>query len=326
MKRSFAMLSVVIGSGLFIYIIKQTGLEEIGQRLKQVRAGFLLILLISGFRYLTRSLSWFQCITPDRRDVGFWTLWRARLAGEAMGDLTVGPVVAEPLRLVALGERLALSSRVSSLAVENVTYTASSCVMVMIGGITLLTNVGLHGSLHTALLATLGGVVLVMLSSILAIRRRLKITSGIASLAGYFFCNVASMDKMRLKLARLSYIENYLYDFFAKRPVDFLLVMLCHTGFHLAGVAEVFVTMRLIGAEVSFTTALLMESVNRAINIAFVFVPALVGVDELSTRELAELMGFDGSLGVTLAIIRKIRMFFWVGIGLFFLGAVRRKS
>jgi hypothetical protein len=131
---------------------------------------------------------------------------------------------------------------------------------------------------------------------------------------------------MRMKLARLSYLEKYVYDFFAKRAADFLLVMLCQIGFHLAGVAEIFVTMKLIGAEVPFTTSLLMESVNRAINIAFVFVPALVGVDELSTRELAELMGFDGSLGVTLAIIRKIRMFFWIGIGLFFLGATRRKS
>jgi hypothetical protein len=133
-----------------------------------------------------------------------------------MGDLTVGPVVAEPLRLVALGERLALSSGVSSL--------------------------------------------------------------------------------------------------------------LCQIAFHLAGVSEIFVAMKLIGAEVPFTTALLMESVNRAINMAFVFVPALVGVDELSTRELADLMGFDGSLGVTLAIIRKIRTFFWIGIGLFFLEATKRKS
>src|SRR5215813_3561241 len=121
MKRSLATLSVLIGSGLFIYIIRQTGLEVIGKRLEQVRAGFLLILLISGFRYITRSLSWLRCMTPDLRDIGFWTLWRARLAGEAMGDLTVGPVVAEPLRLVALGERLALSSGVSSLAVENIT-------------------------------------------------------------------------------------------------------------------------------------------------------------------------------------------------------------
>ena len=69
-----------------------------------------------------------------------------------------------------------------------------------------------------------------------------------------------------------------------------------------------------------------MESVNRALNIAFVFVPAMVGVDELGTRELAKVLGFDGSFGVALAIIRKIRMFFWIGIGLIFLAAARRKK
>ncbi|HMY76752.1 MAG TPA: hypothetical protein PLQ88_33340, partial [Blastocatellia bacterium] len=85
------------------------------------------------------------------------------------------------------------------------------------------------------------------------------------------------------------------------------------------GVAEIYVTMKLIGADLSLATAFLMESVNRALNIAFVFVPALVGVDELGTRELAKVLGFDGSFGVALAVIRKIRMFFWIGVGLLFL-------
>jgi hypothetical protein len=81
----------------------------------------------------------------------------------------------------------------------------------------------------------------------------------------------------------------------------------------------------LIGVDLSVVTAFLMESVNRALNIAFVFVPALVGVDELGTRELAKVLGFDGSFGVALAIIRKIRMFFWIGVGLIFLAAARKK-
>ena len=97
-------------------------------------------------------------------------------------------------------------------------------------------------------------------------------------------------------------------------------------SFHLAGVAEIFVTMKLIGADLTFATAFLMESVNRALNIIFLFVPAMVGVDELGTRELAKVLGFDGTFGVALAIIRKIRMFFWIAVGLIFLAAARKKK
>jgi Lysylphosphatidylglycerol synthase TM region len=324
MRRLVPIVSTTIGFVLFIYVIKQTGLEEIGQRLRQLGAGFLLILLISAVRYLTRSLSWLWCITPEKRTIGFWNLWRARLAGEALGDLTVGPIVAEPLRLIALGDRLELSSGVSSLALENLTYAASSCVMVMVGAVALLKNFGLHQSLRTAMLAALAAVVLVVLSSSLVIARRWRIESVAGGLIS-FLIRDAAREKIRTKLVYIRDLENYIFDFFRERPADFLLVMLCHVAFHVAGIAEIFVTMRLIGAHLAVTTAFLMETVNRAINIAFVFIPALVGIDELSTRELAKVLGFDGSFGVAVAVIRKIRMFFWIGIGLLCLGRSRKK-
>jgi hypothetical protein len=325
MRPLVSIVSTTIGFVLFIYVIKQTGLEEVGQRLRQVGGGFLLILLISAVRYLTRSLSWLRCLTPEKRTIGFWNLWRARLAGEALGDLTVGPIVAEPLRLVALGDRLELSSGVSSLALENLTYAASSCVMVLVGAVALLTNFGLHESLRTAMLAALAALVLVALSSSLVIARRWKIGSVAGVLLSFLIRDAARGEEIRTKLVYIRDLENYIFDFFRKRPADFLVVMLCHVAFHVAGIAEIFVTMKLIGAHLAVTTAFLMETVNRAINIAFVFIPALVGIDELSTRELAKVLGFDGSLGVTVAVIRKIRMFFWIGIGLLCLGRSRKK-
>ena len=325
-SRLLAILSAIIGLALFIYVIRQTGLEEIGGRLRQLGAGFLLILAISAFRYLTRSLSWLRCISPEDRRVGFWTLWRARLAGEAIGDLTAGPLVAEPLKALVLGDKISLASRVHSLSVENITYTVSSCVMVMAGAIALLTSFGLAGSLRMAMLASLAAVIVVIVASVIVIGRRWKLGSGIATLlVQWLIRDEAKRATLEAKIVHLAELEEYIFDFFAKRPADFFLVILCQMSFHLAGVTEIYVTMNLIGANLSFATAFLMESVNRALNIAFVFVPAMVGVDELGTRELAKVLGFDGSFGVALAIIRKIRMFFWIGVGLVFLAAARKK-
>lgn len=326
-SRLLAIVSAVIGLALFIYVIQQTGLEEIGARLRQLGAGFVLILAISAFRYLTRSLSWLRCISPEDRHVGFWTLWRARLAGEAIGDLTAGPLVAEPLKAIVIGDKLSLASRVSSLTVENITYTVSSCVMVMAGAIALLTSFGMAGSLRVAMRISLAAVVVVIVASVIVIGRRWKLGSGAATLlARLLIRDEAKRLKLESKIFHLAELEEYIFDFFAKRPLDFFLVILCQMSFHLAGVTEIFVTMKLIGAHLSFATAFLMESVNRALNIAFTFVPAMVGVDELGTRELAKVLGFDGSFGVALAIIRKIRMFFWIGIGLIFLAAARKKK
>lgn len=326
-SRLLAIISALVGLALFIYIIEQTGLGEIWSRVQELGAGFLLILAISAFRYLARSLSWLRCLSPEDRGVGFWALWRARLAGEAIGDLMFGPVVAEPLKAIALGGKVSLSSRVSSLAVENISYTFSSCLMVMAGAVALLANFGLQESLRTAMSAALAVVALIIVASVAVIGRRWKLGSGVAYwLNQKLIPNEATRVRLAVKITHLSELEDYIFNFFARRPADFFIVMLCQMTFHLSGIAEIYVTMNLIGAGLGLAKAFLMESVNRAINIAFVFVPALVGVDELGTRELAKVLGFDGSFGVALAIVRKIRMFFWIGIGLIFLAASRKKQ
>ncbi len=326
-SRLLAIISAVIGLALFIYVLHQTGLGEIWANIQKLGAGFLLILVISSSRYLSRTAAWLRCMTPAERRVGFWALWRARLAGEAIGDLTFGPVVAEPLRLVALGDKLSLSTGVSSLTVENIAYTVSSCLMVMAGAAALLANFGLQESVRAAMLAALAVVSLLVAAAVVVINRRWKLGSGLASrLASLLVCDEAKRAKIEAKIAHLCELEEYVFDFYSRRPLDFLLVALCELAFHCAGVLEIYATLRLVGVDLTPATAFMLESVNRAINIAFIFVPALVGVDEMLTKLLTETLQLGGIVGVTLAIVRKIRMFFWIGIGLVFLAAAQKRN
>src|SRR5262245_25847625 len=78
--RLLAFVSAIIGLALFIYVINRTGLNEIRMRVNSLGAGFLLILAVSSIRYLSRSFAWLRCMAPGDRKVGFWSLWRARVA------------------------------------------------------------------------------------------------------------------------------------------------------------------------------------------------------------------------------------------------------
>src|SRR5262245_25047218 len=218
-SRLLAFGSALIGLALFIYVIKQTGLSEIASNLRAIGGGFLLILAVSSTRYLSRSLAWLRCMNPEERRVGFWALWRARLAGEAVGDLTFGPVVAEPMRLFALGDKLSLSSGISSLAVENIAYTVSSCLMVMGGAVALLASFGLNESMRAAALIALILVFMLVAVSVVAIKRRWKFASGALST----LANIVAPDGPRRswaesKIDRLRELEDYVFDFYAKRP------------------------------------------------------------------------------------------------------------
>ena len=94
--------------------------------------------------------------------------------------------------------------------------------MVMAGAVALLTNFGLAGSLRTAMSASLAAVVIVILTSVIVIGRRWKLGSGIAALlAGWLIPDKARREKLAGKIAYLSALEDYIFDFFAKRPADF---------------------------------------------------------------------------------------------------------
>lgn len=317
--RLIAVVSAIIGTALFVYVLAQTGASEIWHNITNLGAGLLIILLISSIRYLARSYAWLRCTSvgerAGERAVGFSALLRARIAGEAIGDLTFGPVVAEPMRIVALGNRLSVSSGVSSLAVEHISYAMTSSLMVAAGSILLLAGIGLSGSLRTAMILSLLLVLSVIVVFVLLICRRVKLGS---MLLGRLL-NKNLKNAFSGKLAYLSQLEEYVFDFFSTRPKDFFLLIASHAVFHLAGILEIYATLKLIGFDISLTNAFILESVNRTINIMFTFVPALIGVDEAGSGLVAASLGIGATAGVSLAIIRKIRMFFWIALGLVFL-------
>ena len=61
---------------------------------------------------------------------------------------------------------------------------------------------------------------------------------------------------------------------------------------------------------------MLFEALNRVITVVFKFVPFRVGVDEASSGALAPLLGMNPVVGVSLAVVRKVRNLFWAGIGM----------
>lgn len=322
-SRALTVCSLVIGLALFILVIRKTGWHEIAERVRALGAGFLLILLISAVRQMARTLAWLCCLTPADRTVGLLALLKARLAGDAIGDLTTaGPLIAEPLKVVTLGDRLSIDARIASLAVENLAYAVSSCVLLLAGTIALLAFFTVDDSLRLASLIALGIVVLVLVGSIVVVRARVPLLSGLSTV---LLCAIGRETQWQARLTRLREQENYVFDFYSQRPLDFLLVAGCEISFHAAGVLEVFMTLYLIGSVPTLVVAFILETVNRAINIVFAFVPAMIGVDEAGTGLLAGTLGLGTTAGVTVALVRKARMFFWIVLGLIFL-AVRRKE
>lgn len=320
-SRALSIISLLIGIALFIYLLRQTGISEIAARVQTLGAGFLLILAISAVRQLARSYAWLRCMSDDERSIGLWAVLRARLAGDALADLTAaGPVLGEPIKIAQLKNKLHLTALASSLAVENLTYALSSGLLVLAGTLTLLAVFAVADNIRAASWLALLIVSVALLSLSLGLHRRWRVVSLLVSLASRVFPRAAVL------LPRVLELENYVFDFYTKRRSDFLIVALCDLTFHFAGVVEIYITLQLIGYPATIVTAFILEAVNRVINIVFAFVPAMVGVDEAGTGLLTNTLGLGTAAGVTLAIIRKARMLVWIGLGIVILGTKQKAN
>ena len=81
-------------------------------------------------------------------------------------------------------------------------------------------------------------------------------------------------------------------------------------AFHVAAVAEVWLVLRLLpgGAQATLLDAFLLESTGRFVMIAFKFVPYRLGIDEAGSGAVAQVLGLNPATGVTLALVRRLRI------------------
>ncbi|HKR01583.1 MAG TPA: lysylphosphatidylglycerol synthase transmembrane domain-containing protein [Pyrinomonadaceae bacterium] len=315
------IIFALLGLLLFAYFVWKSDTGEITRGIKNLGAGFLLVLAISAIRYVVRTLGWTLCFTGEQR-LRFRDAFRAYIVGDAMGNLTpLGLVASEPTKAALVRDRVPLVVAISALAVQNLFYSLSVALFILSGIVALLLSFPLTPGLRLMSLISLGVVCAIILIGFVIYRMRWKfISAAFERLRRNRFGRRFLKEKQK---ESTSAVEDTLYNFYSRNKTRCALIMLLEVCFHLAGVLEVFVTLSFISdVQPTFMAAYVLESVNRIINVVFKFVPLRAGVDEAGSSWVTKVLKFGVATGTTLAIIRKARVICWTALGVAFL--VRR--
>jgi len=316
-SRRFAPLGIIfglLGLLLFAYFVSRAGVGEILSNIQRLGAGFVLILAVSSTRYIVRALAWTRCIEPPYR-LPFRDAFAARLMGDALGNIIpfVSVAVSEPSKAVFVKDRVPLMVGLSALAIENIFYALTVALFIFSGTATLLLTFSLPKGLRYASIGALMTVVIIVPLGYLVLRQQAKFLSGAA---GFLESRGIARSAMVKIKPRAEVLEERIYGFYNRGQHGLLSILLLELVFHLAGVAEIYVTLLYISPVApSVRQAFILESVNRIINVAFKFVPLRAGVDEGGTGQVSKVLGLAKATGVTLAIVRKARDIFWSTIG-----------
>ena len=311
------LIAAAAGIALFVYFVRRAGVAEVAAGAGRLGWAFAAVAALGGLRLAARALAWRSCLDrPHRLTRGH--AFRAMVAGDTLGNLTpLGPLVGEPAKTLFAGDREPAARTLPALAVENLFFTLSAALVVAGGAMALAFRLGPADTRWTAGAVLVGALVLLVGAVHGVIWRRLHPAGALldavvrrapaaGGLAGW-------ADGVRRA-------EDRVHDLYPRSPRRLAAVAGWELGFHGLAVLEIHLVLAFVSdVPPTLLDAFVLESANRLLAAAFKAVPLRIGVDEAGTAAVAGLLGFGGTTGVTLAIVRKARMLVWMTAGVLLL-------
>lgn len=317
LRRTLLNLTLaLIGAALLVITVQRVGWMNVQASIAAIGWWYPAVIGLAGLRFGARSRAWQVCAGGER--LGFARAFGATIAGDALGNLTpFGLLASEPAKVYYVTDRVATVRAVASLAAENAFYTASVLAMIGAGAITFFSLVDIPPALQLGAQGVLVAVLAGAVVAVWALRQQPAILSRVASAVARWTGRAATAPD------RLREIEVHFYAVL-RWPVSRIAhAFLWEAVFHAAAVAEVFLVLRLlpVGRPITLVDAFVLETTGRLITVAFKFVPYRLGVDEAGSAVVARALAMDPTVGVALALVRRLRILFWNALGLLLLAA-----
>ncbi|QQR79554.1 MAG: flippase-like domain-containing protein [Deltaproteobacteria bacterium] len=139
---------------------------------------------------------------------------------------------------------------------------------------------------------------------------------------GLFDKIVRLLQKLKIKnfsdeaRKKIQDVDRYVGDFYRKDKLLFLGCFLLHFLGRLVGVVEVYMIAQFLGVPMGPWEALFFSAVIPATNMVGSIVPGTIGVLEGVVSTLFLALHWSAADALVLQMVRRIRAFFWIGVGM----------
>ena len=303
------IVTVVAGAALFAIVLWTFGAAEVWDGIVRLRWWVLVIIAIGGLRFLARAAAWSACVEPPHR-LSILDAFKGVVAGDMIGNITpLGPVLGEPAKAAYAKGATPAGVVLTALAIETFVYSLSAAAMIAAGTLALLFAFDPPAGLRVAGEVVVGVIFLLFLIAMGVLWRQPAVLSRMMPMFGAR--GTARADKVRA-------FEQQVYTFASRRGWVVAAVIACELSFHALGVLEAHLTLTLLsptGEPPPVLTSFILETFNRLFAVIFKFIPYQAGAGELGSGAVTEVLGLGATMGVTVSVIRKIRMLAWALVG-----------
>jgi hypothetical protein len=300
----------IVGVGLLVFTVQRVGgWPAIVEGIASVGWWFVAVVLLGAFRMVCRTRAWMICANDPQ--LRFGDAFSAWLVSDAVGNLTpLGLLASEPTKVLMVRAKISTITSIASVTIENIFYTASVLVVLLSGTWLFLQLANVPQGLEQAAELIIVLIAIAAMAGIWIARSRPALLSKLAP----FISKIAGQSHAPAETIRE--VERQIYAVPQWPLVRIARVTMWEAAFHVAAVAEVWLVLTLLIPDITLGESFLLESAGRLVTVAFKFVPYRLGIDEAGSGAVAIALGLPPATGVTLALVRRLRIIVLNAVGL----------
>ena len=282
----------------------------------------LLILLPSLLMYALEALGWRITLGRHAASVTFWRLFAIRTAGELVNMTTPTAYAGgEPLKAYLLKPHgVPIVDGLSSVVTAKTTMTIAEVAFILLGIGLAFGSVGPAGpGDHALLAASVSAGLLLVATAIFVTLQHRGLFTGLLGVLRRCRIRVEFLESREDKLRAL---DRTILDFYSRSRRRFLLSTGVFFLGWLAEALEVYAILYYLGGPVDPLSAISIGALSVFIKGGTFFIPGSVGAQEGGNLLLLVAFGYTDLIGITFALVRRLRELVWIGIGLLCLAAM----
>ena len=301
--RKAQMIIVAAALVLFAWVISHVSVPAMVAQLRAMRIALPIVMALSTLRLFLQSTTWSASLKGENVSVNKTRLVGVRLASQSMGYLTVlGPVLSEPMKIKLLGT--SSEPTITATFLDTGVYWFTS-LLVAISGIVCLPLIASHGATYHWV-----PVILALAVAVFAITRRSPILGGVVRAFG---------GRAPSWLARAEKWEASIRTYRSRQPALVGRMFWIGVACQILIASEVLVFLWSLHLPVHFFSVMAIEGVTRVLRMASGWIPARVGADEGGAISAFGVVGLSPTLGLGLALTRRVRDLLWALTGILWL-------
>ncbi len=304
-------VGVVIGMIIVYVLIREVGWANIQRSLGMLGWGYGLVVLYPILWILSNTAGWRMALHKQFATISLWRLAGIRLSGETFNSLLPsGYVGGEPLKAKLLSRWIPINEAASSVLIAKAAQSIGLVLFVglglTLGGNKTQDSIAHHPKTIIALVVlTLGILIFTVL-----------LTKRAFSRFGHWLHNLTGHPWLQKQEVKLIALDDSIGAFYREGKSRFLGSVMWHSVGWIAGAFEVAVIFFMIGHPITWREAWFIGALAQLASVVGLFAPGGVGLYEGGHYLAASMLGLSPVLGVSVALIRRVRELFWDMVGL----------